>query len=416
MPRCALATSACSSLRHASPLAGVRSLTARRCCLIRTEGDDVRAVVLIQGASRAGARRTTDMRISLVSHTALYWTGLYARHFVARGHDLRVVSFSRDPLDGVDVDYVGSGTPRSVKLLAYTSQVPRVRSLLRTFEPDVVLATYLSSNGLVAALSTRSPLVVSAHGSDVLGNPGGAWLHRRMLRFVSRRATLVHAVSPSLGEILTSSGAPEDRLRCFPIGIDTDAFCVVPRLPGVDGPLRLVCTRRHEPLYRNDTIVAALGVLKREGFETEATLIGGGRLLEERREQVRALGLEDQVSLPGQLASGDVRRALQASDIYISASSRDGASSSLLEAMACGLFPVVSAIPANRSWVEDGTTGLLFEPGDCHGLAAAMRRAILDPELRASARDCNRARVVRDGNLAVNLNRMYDLLEEAVSA
>ncbi len=154
-------------------------------------------------------------------------------------------------------------------------------------------------NGLVAALSTRSPLVVSAHGSDVLGNPGGAWLHRRMLRFVSRRATLVHAVSPSLGEILTSSGAPEDRLRCFPIGIDTDAFCVVPRLPGVDGPPRLVCTRRHEPLYRNDTIVAALGVLKREGFETEATLIGGGRLLEERREQVRALGLEDQVSLPG---------------------------------------------------------------------------------------------------------------------
>jgi glycosyltransferase involved in cell wall biosynthesis len=353
------------------------------------------------------------MRITLVSHTALYWTGLYARYFIAQGHDVQVISFSRNPLDGVAVEHVGSGTPSELKVPAYLARVPRVWSLLRSFAPDVVLATYVSSNGLVAALSRGRPLVISAHGSDVLGTPGGAWLHARMMRFVCRRAEIVHAVSQPIADVLVSCGAPADRIRCFPIGIDTDVFQAPtePRPPG--RPPRLICTRRHEALYGNETIVAALGALKRDGIGFQVALVGGGVLLEERRAQVKMLGLEPQVSLPGQLPLDGVRRALQESDVYVSASSRDGASSSLLEAMACGLFPVVSAIPANRAWVEDGATGLLFEPGDADGLAKALRRAILDADLRAAARERNRVRVVQDGNLAVNLGRMESLLEEA---
>jgi len=85
----------------------------------------------------------------------------------------------------------------------------------------------------------------------------------------------------------------------------------------------------------------------------------------------------------------------------------------LLEAMACGLFPVVSAIPANLAWIEDGATGLLFEPGDTRGLAEALRRAALDADLRASAALRNRALVLREGNLTRNLSRMEALLERA---
>ncbi len=190
-------------------------------------------------------------------------------------------------------------------------------------------------------------------------------------------------------------------------------FKALPKPHAGGQPPRLICTRSQEALYRNDTLVAALGALKRDGLDVRTALVGGGSLLSERQAQVRALGLEPNVRLTGQLPPSEVRRALQESDIYVSASSRDGASSSLLEAMACGLFPVVSAIPANRAWVEDGATGILFEPGDTDGLAAAIRRAVLDNDLRAAVRERNRARVVQDGNLAVNLARMESLLEEA---
>ncbi len=130
-------------------------------------------------------------------------------------------------------------------------------------------------------------------------------------------------------------------------------------------------------------------------------------------QQVKALGLEARVRFTGQVPQTEVRRVLQEADIYVSASSSDGASLSLLEAMACGLFPVVSAIPANQAWVEHGTTGLLFEPGDDRQLADGLRRALGDAALRASASVANRARVVREGSIAANMERMERLLLDA---
>ena len=100
------------------------------------------------------------MRIALISHTHFYWTGLYARYFLAQGHDVRVISFSQEPLEGVPVDYIGSGTPSRRKALHYFAGVPALRSRLRAFAPDVAFATYLSSNGLLTALCHSGPLVV----------------------------------------------------------------------------------------------------------------------------------------------------------------------------------------------------------------------------------------------------------------
>jgi len=354
------------------------------------------------------------MRVALISHTSLYWTGLYARHFVSQGHDVRVISFSRDVLGSIEVDYVGAGTPTRLKI-AYLLRLPRVWSSLRSFAPDVVFAPYLSSNGLIAALCRPRSLVVSAHGSDVFGSPGGRPLHKRMMRFVCRRAAIVHAVSQPLADALIRYGVPGEKIECFPIGIDTDWFQLPAERQSESRPPRVVCTRHHEPVYRNDTLVEALGRLRDDGLDVHATFLGGGYLLEERRAQIHALGLDRTVGLRGPVPAAEVRRVLQASDIYVSASSRDGASSSLLEAMACGLFPVVSAIAANRQWIDDGETGLLFDPGDAAGLAHALRRAIVDANLRAAARDRNRARVVRDGNLAVGMARMEKLLYRAAA-
>ncbi len=353
------------------------------------------------------------MRIALISHTHFYWTGLYARYFLAQGHDVRVISFSQEPLEGVPVDYIGSGTPSRRKALHYFAGVPALRSRLRAFAPDVAFATYLSSNGLLTALCHSGPLVVSAHGSDVLAGPGARWASARMIRFTCRRADVVHVVSQHLVDALGRLGVPADPIHCFPIGVDADWY--VPPAEGrrVDLPPRVVCTRHQESVYANETIVEALALLRADAVDVHATLLGGGALLEERRAQIRELGLEDVVDLPGHQPPELVRRALQTANVYVSASMSDGASSSLLEAMACGLFPVVSAIPANLAWIEDGATGLLFDPGDTRGLAEALRRAALDADFRASAALRNRALVLREGNLTRNLSRMEALLERA---
>lgn len=49
----------------------------------------------------------------------------------------------------------------------------------------------------------------------------------------------------------------------------------------------------------------------------------------------------------------DVGNLLYKNDVFISIPSSDSTSVSLLEAMCCGLFPIVSDLPANREWIHD---------------------------------------------------------------
>jgi L-malate glycosyltransferase len=63
-------------------------------------------------------------------------------------------------------------------------------------------------------------------------------------------------------------------------------------------------------------------------------------------------------------------------DIYISPSHVDGSSVTLMEALASGLPCLVSDIPGNREWVEEGVNGWLFRDGDVDDLAEKILNAI----------------------------------------
>ena len=80
-------------------------------------------------------------------------------------------------------------------------------------------------------------------------------------------------------------------------------------------------------------------------------------------------------------------------------------------ALASGLFPVVSDIPANRPWVADTRTGLLFPPGDDARLADALERALCSPGLRTAAAAPGRALVERQGDLGRQADRLLAAFE-----
>jgi glycosyltransferase involved in cell wall biosynthesis len=324
-------------------------------------------------------------------------------------------SFHPDRLEGVDGVFVGRQPWSADQRLQYLTSLGRVRRALSEFRPDVVYAPYLSSNGVVAALAWSGPLVVSARGGDVLLQagrlPAPAPLHRWMMRFVCRRADRVHAVSEELCRALIGFGVPAERIVCFPIGVDTSRF----RPGSVKGEvLRIVCTRRQEPVYENHVVIDALGRLRDRGVEFSCRMVGGGPLLEDRRAQVKGLGLDDRICFSGQLAHDELPRLLAEADLYVSAASSDGTSSSLLEAMASGCFPVLARIPANESWIIDRRTGAFFDVGDDAQLADRLVWAAQKAESRRHAATVNRAEVLRRGDMQTNMDRLSELLTAAL--
>ena len=77
--------------------------------------------------------------------------------------------------------------------------------------------------------------------------------------------------------------------------------------------------------------------------------------------------------------------------MFVSLSKSDGLSTALVEAMACGLVPVVSDIPANREVVEEGRSGWFVRGDDPAELAATLLRLGASPDARATVREHNLA-------------------------
>ena len=143
------------------------------------------------------------------------------------------------------------------------------------------------------------------------------------------------------------------------------------------------------------------------------TFAADGRDLAALRRDVDARGLGSRVRFLGGYTPAELPALLADADVYVSASLWDGTSPALLEAMAAGVFPVVSDCPANREWLSGRGDGLFFPPDDVDALVAALRRALADPASWDAARPRNqalvRARADRETNLTL-LGTHYERL------
>jgi glycosyltransferase involved in cell wall biosynthesis len=130
-----------------------------------------------------------------------------------------------------------------------------------------------------------------------------------------------------------------------------------------------------------DMLVEAWATVKRQYPDWELHLYGAGPDEQVLREQARDLGLDDTAIFKG--VTTDIDAALASGSIYALPSREEGLPIALMEAMAYGL-PIVAfdCAPGVRELVDDDVNGLLVNPGNVPGFAAALERLIKDRDLR----------------------------------
>ena len=101
---------------------------------------------------------------------------------------------------------------------------------------------------------------------------------------------------------------------------------------------------------------------------------------EEALAWVRQLHLEKNVHLLPYLPQPQLWNLFSAAEVSVSISVHDGTPNSLLEAMACGCFPIAGDIESLREWIVPGKNGFLVEPNKPQSLAEALLLALSLPE------------------------------------
>ena len=210
---------------------------------------------------------------------------------------------------------------------------------------------------------------------------------RSMTRLSVRRAARVIGVSEATRrDIITTYGVEPDNVVAIPNGVD-DSMRPLPED-------QVVAFREEQGLP--EQFVLFLGTLQPRknigslvrayasvamGVDWPLVIAGAkGWLYEEIFEQVRELGLTNQVRFTGHVPGDQLALWYNAATMLVYPSRYEGFGLPLLEAMACGTAVVASNASALPEVVGDA--GLLVDPDDVPGLAEAILRLAGDVELR----------------------------------
>ncbi len=362
------------------------------------------------------------MRLVYVAFNGSIHTRRWVAFFAERGHEVHVVTCGgADAVDRTaDGEVIGRtwivhdlGAPRWGKL-GYLFKARRARRVIRQLNPDLVHVHWLTSYGLLAVMAGVRPLVATAHGDDVLIAPRKPWM-RWLVRRVLAAASLVTVPSEQMREAVVELDvvAPDVPIEVYQYGVEVARLAdlgssirsarhaqAAVREAGTTHSVRVVSTRAMLDIYRLDVVIDAIVVLHHDGLDVRCEIVGDGPQRGQLEQMVRDANIGHLVTFHGHISAAEVERIVADSDIYVSVASSDGVSLSMLEAMALGAVPVLSDIPANRSWIHDGHTGVLVDI-DPSALAGGIRRALeLDPW--RVARD-NVAVVAERADMATNL-------------
>jgi glycosyltransferase involved in cell wall biosynthesis len=134
---------------------------------------------------------------------------------------------------------------------------------------------------------------------------------------------------------------------------------------------------RHKGLHR---VIGALSRLVE--FPWHLLVVGEGPERKPCEQLLAASGLSSRATFVGRLPEKYVERLLGSSDLLVLPSDVEGMPLVIIEAMACGLPVVATAVYGIPEAVVDGETGRLTKPGDGEGLRDALADLIADAEER----------------------------------
>jgi glycosyltransferase involved in cell wall biosynthesis len=296
-----------------------------------------------------------------------------------RGYGVKTVNLNPGALPFDDWDRRGAYglfVRRKLQKIFEQQHRPAFRKLLQDYQPDIVHSGWLQTDSYLAASEKQVPLLVMEWGTDILIRPSDNRRNFKKTKFVLSQADMI-ACDCKIAEeksLMLLAGELRPILN-FPWGIDRQLFNDAGRSLDLQMPLRIVMVKNLVPVSRLETMLQAAAKLKKTAkipFTVDVYGEGAARPILEK--ELRDRQLIKEVKFHGRIPNAQVPEILRRSDLYLSCNASEGTSLALMEAMSCGVLPIVTKLPAYEEWIEDQSNGFTFAVGDSDALAVILRK------------------------------------------
>ncbi|MFO1430407.1 MAG: glycosyltransferase family 4 protein [Candidatus Competibacteraceae bacterium] len=262
--------------------------------------------------------------------------------------------------------------------------------LKRQFGFTLIDAHFAYPDGYAATLLGkwfRVPVTITLRGTEV--RHSGQRRLRPLLLKALHRASRIFAVATALKRHAENLGIPGEKIKVIGNGVDLVKFRPIPqaqarsqlKLP-LDVPI-IVSVGGLVERKGFHRVIDCLPVLQQRFPDIHYLIVGGpsaeGDMTAALRQQVARLNLQNQVHFLGILPPDQLKIPLSAADVFVLATGNEGWANVFLEAMACGLPVVTTAVGGNAEVISRPELGYLIPFGDeaalTETIAAALTRS-----------------------------------------
>lgn len=295
----------------------------------------------------------------------------------------------------------------------------KLRRFIAEVKPDLVHAMRIPYEGMLTAsallgLTSHPPFLVSTWGNDFTLHAPSTPLMKRYTRNVLRSADGLHADAERDARLAGEWGLGADKpVLVAPGNGGVRAGVFYPPEELVKSPV-VVNPRGVRPYVRNDSFFKAIPLVLAKRPDAKFVCTG---MKDEPQAMgwVKEFGIEASVELLPAFPHekmGDVFRGAQ---IVASPSAHDGTPNTLIEAMACGCFPVAGDLESIREWITHGRNGLLFDANDPQAIADAILLGLEREDLRSEAAGLNVKMISARADYGTCMERAREWYDAVVS-
>ena len=295
----------------------------------------------------------------------------------------------------------------------------QIKRIIAAERPDVVCAhTPVPGIAECAAYAARDlPFVLTYHmgtlakGSFPADQLAYGYEHL-VLRWLARRADHIISSSDYVHSFhRTRFGAKGTAIAP---GVDTTTFCGPPG----GRPARILFVAALGPGTAHKglpDLLMAMVTVARQHRDAELVIVGDGDTRPELEETAAALGLYGRVRFAGHLEGEALAEMYRSARVLAMPSRNDNIPMVVLEAMASRAAVVATRVGLVPELLDDGNRGILVEPGDIAGLAAALSRLLADEPLARRFGVSGREFVEASYNWSVQADKTEEVLRAVLA-
>lgn len=245
-----------------------------------------------------------------------------------------------------------------LKLSSRLKTVSKIKNLIQEYAPSIIHIHQVNSYAyysLIAARKSSVPKILTAWGSDILLSPKKNCLLKKMVQFNLRHADFFTSDSEFMAEEMRSL-LPKRKLDILIANFGIEVIEKDLLKENI-----IYSNRLHKKLYQIESVINAFKLFLENSIDKTWKLIiaATGEETDNLKSVVEHLNLKGNVEFVGWVDQEKNIEYYSKARLFVSIPESDATSISLLEAMAYGCIPVLSDLPANREWIDDGKNGII---------------------------------------------------------